>query len=296
MNDPRLIPANGRVAHEALRKIVEADRFVTPTPMAVGHVTTPLRARAYDIDAPRLKELILGEVFDVLEDDGTWAFGQCARDGYVGYVLRAALVEPTVAATHVIAARQSLLIDHPRVRNADDPLALSFGTRVEVLKAVDDFASVMVPLTFEGRDPHKTTGGGYLPQAHLRPLDTDESDPAAVACRFLGTPYHWGGDSGFGIDCSGLVQAALIACGIPCPRDSDQQMALGAGATGPTRRGDLLFWKGHVAMATDDTTMIHASAHRMAVVHEGIQAAADRIAAKGDGPVIARRRITPPRG
>ncbi|WP_246137998.1 C40 family peptidase [Maritimibacter fusiformis] len=296
MSDPRLVPANGRVANEALRGTVEADRYVTPTPMTVGHVTTPLRAQPHDIGAPRQKELILGETFDMLEDDGTWAFGQCARDGYVGYVVRAALVEPTVTATHVIAARQSLLIDHPRIRNADEPLPLSFGTRVEVLESVDDFASVLIPFTFDDRDAHKTTTGGYLPLAHLRPLDQHEPDPVAVAERFLGTPYHWGGDSGFGIDCSGLVQAALIACGIACPRDSDQQITLGEAATGPTRRGDLIFWKGHVAMALDEQVMIHASAHRMAVVQEGIEAAAARIAAQGDGPIIARRRITPPRG
>ncbi len=296
MSDPRRTPANGRVAHVALQGTVAAERYVAPVPLAVGHVTTPLRERPYDIDAPRQKELLLGEVFEVLDDDGTWAFGQCVRDGYVGYVLRAALVDMACTPTHVIAARQSLLLDHPRVRNSDDPLILSFGTRVEVLDTVDDFASVMLPFTFETRDVHKTTTGGYLPLAHLRAVDTPETDPVAVAERFLGTPYHWGGDSGWGIDCSGLVQAALIACGIDCPRDSDQQAELGDEVTGDLRRGDLIFWRGHVAMALDGREMIHASAHRMAVVREDIQTATDRIAAKGDGPVIARRRITRPRG
>jgi cell wall-associated NlpC family hydrolase len=130
-----------------------------------------------------------------------------------------------------------------------------------------------------------------MPAAHLAPVDTFESDPAAVAGMFLGTPYLWGGNTAFGVDCSGLVQAAFTACGLPCPADSDMQMSLGSEVTGALRRGDLLFWKGHVAIVVDEARLIHANAHHMAVAFEGIDAAIARIEAQGDGPVLSRRRI-----
>jgi cell wall-associated NlpC family hydrolase len=132
---------------------------------------------------------------------------------------------------------------------------------------------------------------GCVPLVHLAPLEVPEADPVVVSERFLGTPYLWGGNSAAGIDCSGLVQAACLACGIACPGDSDMQAALGVAAEGPPRRGDLLFWKGHVALVRDAETLIHANAHHMAVTVEGIEAATARIAAQGHGPVTAHRRL-----
>ncbi len=137
----------------------------------------------------------------------------------------------------------------------------------------------------------------FVPAQHLRPLDEPDSDPAAVAQRFTGTPYHWGGNSGFGIDCSGLVQAACLACGVACPGDSDQQEArLGQPLPGGTQpeRNDLLFWKGHVALVVSDSALIHANAHHMAVTCEDIDTALARIEKQGDGLVTSHKRLTMP--
>jgi cell wall-associated NlpC family hydrolase len=118
-----------------------------------------------------------------------------------------------------------------------------------------------------------------------------------VADTLLGTPYLWGGASRWGLDCSGLVQAALLACGIDCPRDSDQQRALGREIDEgePLRRGDLVFWSGHVGLLSDAETLLHANAHHMAVAYEPLGEATARIAAgaqaAGSGEILARRRI-----
>jgi cell wall-associated NlpC family hydrolase len=132
-----------------------------------------------------------------------------------------------------------------------------------------------------------------VPKPHLRPISHPFRDPVTVAQLFFGTPYLWGGNSAFGIDCSGLVQAALLACGIACPGDSDLQAALGNTVPddAPMLRGDLIFWKGHVAMVVDDQTLIHANAHHMAVAYEPIDAAIARIKAQGGGTVTGRRRL-----
>jgi len=134
-------------------------------------------------------------------------------------------------------------------------------------------------------------GGFFVPKPHIRPIERPFSDPVTVAQLFFGTPYLWGGNSAFGIDCSGLVQAAFLACGIDCPGDSDMQMSMGAPASAPYRRGDLLLWKGHVALCVDDEVLIHANAHHMAVAYEPILRAIARIEAQGDGPVTAHRRM-----
>jgi cell wall-associated NlpC family hydrolase len=134
--------------------------------------------------------------------------------------------------------------------------------------------------------------GGFVPAAHLRAMGDWLADPVAVAEMFVGTPYLWGGNSRAGIDCSGLVQAAWLACGRDCPADSDLQQGMGEALPedAALRRGDLIFWKGHVALVVDETRLIHANGHSMDVRHEGIAEAVARITAQGGGPVVARRR------
>jgi cell wall-associated NlpC family hydrolase len=130
-----------------------------------------------------------------------------------------------------------------------------------------------------------------VPRAHLAPV---AGDFVAQAERFLGAPYLWGGRSARGIDCSALVQLALLAAGREAPRDSDMQAALlgtELPARAALRRGDLVFWKGHVGIMRDRDTLIHANAHHMAVAAEPFGPAAARIAAAGGGPVTGRRRL-----
>jgi cell wall-associated NlpC family hydrolase len=129
--------------------------------------------------------------------------------------------------------------------------------------------------------------GGAVVVQHLAPLGSFERDWTAVAERLLGVPYLWGGKTSLGIDCSGLVQVALAACGIGCPRDTDMQ-AEAAGAPLPLdagienlRRGDLVFWTGHVGIMRNETILLHANAHHMQVASEPLLEAAERFAGRG---------------
>jgi cell wall-associated NlpC family hydrolase len=274
--DRRLTPANGRVAALSLQGQVQADRFTEGERRRIGPALADLR------DAPggrRERQLLHGEQVTVYEDEGGWAFVQAARDGYVGYLASDALIAPSEP-TQMVAVPASHLYTAANLKSPE-AMGLSFGSRLRIVSGHGSF--------------YETDTGHFVPRPHVRPVNRPFADAATVAQLFFGAPYLWGGNSIRGIDCSGLVQAALLACGIACPGDSDlQEAALGAALPDgePLARGDLVFWKGHVALAVDGETLIHANAHHMAVAYEPFAAAARRIEAQGGGPVTSRRRLT----
>ncbi len=275
MTDRRLTPANGRVAHASLRGQVAAHAYVDGT---FARVWAPITDLLTAPDGRRDRQVIHGDRLLVLERRDGFAFVQAEKDGFCGYIAEAAL-GPDWAATHSIALRGSHLYSEPNLKRPEIGL-LTFGSRIAAVGETGRFV--------------ETATGHFIPEQHLRPLDQPFEDPAAVAMLFLGTPYLWGGNSGTGIDCSGLVQAALLACGLSCPGDSDLQwMRVGQPLPQgtPARRNDLLFWPGHVALAVDDATMIHANGNRMAVTLEPIGAAIARIDAAGEGPFLGLRRF-----
>ncbi|MET0921844.1 MAG: NlpC/P60 family protein [Xanthobacteraceae bacterium] len=277
--DPRLTPARADIAAKHLEGKVEAARFVEGELREVAEPQAPLR-RAPSPEAPLDTEALKGERVTVYEttDEG-WAWGQLESDGYVGWLPAGALRSPGPAPTHRVVALRTLAFPGPSIKLP--PLeALPLGCRLAVARIETPFAL--------------TASGGFIPARHIAPLDASESDFVAVAERFVGAPYLWGGKTSLGLDCSGLVQVALATCGIRCPRDSDmQEKALGqpvaAADLSDLRRGDLLFWKGHVAIVRDRETLLHANAFHMAVAAEPINEATARIRAAGSEPTSVRR-------
>ena len=246
---------------------------------------TARRAVAIRIDpqprAEQLDQLLVGEIFDVLEAAGDWVYGQARRDGYVGWARVDDLAVGTAPPTHRVAALRSLALAEPTPRAAGlVVLALNALVTIESLR--DGFAQAV--------------GLGWIPLPHLVPIGRFETDPAAVAERFAGSPYLWGGRDGDGIDCSGLVQQALYACGRACPRDSDQQALMGVPvAPAALRRNDLVCWPGHIGVMADGDRLIHASGLQMAVVVEALaDAVAARIATAGAPTTFRRLSDRPP--
>ncbi|MFG1361335.1 C40 family peptidase [Xanthobacter pseudotagetidis] len=274
--DPRITPARPDLAWEGVRDQVAAPRYVAGELRRVTAPVAPLRRHPAG-DAPLDSEALLGESVRVLEEDAEgWAWAQLLADGYVGYLPAEALAPLAGAPTHKVVALRTFLFPGPDIK-LPPIAALPFGARVSVNGERERFL---------------VTGEGFLFSGHLAPINRSETDPVAVAARFVGTPYLWGGRSSLGLDCSGLVQTALNACGIAAPRDSDmQERALGAPAAldGPFRRGDLLFWPGHVAIAEAPDTLLHANAFHMAVAREPLGPALERIAAAGSALMSVRR-------
>lgn len=298
--DARLTPFSGRIAHVSLQGRVAAERFTEGTPATVVPDCADLLAAPDPAPRSILRQLRMGDRVTVLEWRGGYAYVMAARDGYCGW-LRAAWLSDTVAEpTHVLATRASHLYPVPEMKASGSVIAVSLGARLRVTGQEGRFARVALPRPApaprpDGGQAPARPAERYIPLSHLRPLSEPERDPVAVAERLLGTPYLWGGNGGAGIDCSGLVQLALTLCGQRCPGDSDlQEAALGetmASGTAP-RRGDLLFWKGHVAWVADAGRLLHANAHHMAVAQEPLPEALARIAAQGDGEVTRHARLS----
>jgi cell wall-associated NlpC family hydrolase len=276
-HDPRLTPARPDLAAAHLQGQVTAARFVVGETLETAEPVADLR-RAPSPDAPLDTQVLLGERLTVYEiSEEGWAWGQLAADGYVGYLSAAALRAPRLAPTHKVASVRTLVFPGPSAKLP--PIdALALGARLAVERFEPPFAV--------------TAAGGFVPARHLAAIDATESDFVAVAERFVGAPYLWGGKTSLGLDCSGLVQVALGACGIFCLRDSDQQeAALGTAlASGEDpRRGDLVFWRDHVGIVRDAATLIHANAFHMAVAIEPTAEAIARIAAGGSAVTGMRR-------
>jgi hypothetical protein len=285
--DPRLILAlptaktdGWDLADLALEGRVAAAAYVRPTPMQTTVAAAGLRATP-DPFASQVDQLLFGERFEVLTTCDGFAFGQARRDGYVGWAPIEALSTGYIPPTHWVRALRTFVFPETSIK-APPIACLSMNALVTVEAREGPFAKLL--------------GGGWIPARHLARIGEVEADPAAVAMRYLGAPYLWGGRDSVGLDCSGLVQQAFYACGLFAPRDSDMHTVLGAPVADldPLMRNDLVFWRGHVGMMLDAERLIHANAYHMAVAIEPLRDAIDRIRAAGGGEPTACRRIAAP--
>ena len=274
--DPRLNPYRRDIAARHLQGQVEAAQFVDGTVYEVIEPIADLRrepAPEAALDTQALK----GERVTVYEvSDEGWAWGQLETDGYVGYLSANALGPVGPLPTHRVCVPRTFGFPGPDIK-LPPMIALPMGARVDIARETERFAL--------------DAFNWHYPLSHVAPLAKRQPDFVAVGEMFMNAPYLWGGKSSLGIDCSGLVQIALQLAGVSCPRDTYmQESALGRPKSlTELRRGDLIFWKGHVAIACDTTTIIHANAHHMMVAKEPITEAIIRIKRTGSDVTSVKR-------
>lgn len=271
MADKRVTPARTDLAASHLRGEVDAPRYAEGETFCVGVGRASLRVRPSD-DAAQDSELLLGERFIVYDRADGWAWGQAASDLYVGYIKETALAAPFAPQARVSALMAPVFALADLKTPVRDLLPLN--AQVAVRKRDGDYVDI---------------GSGFVHQRHLEA--GGEKDFVAVAQRFLGVPYVWGGKTAAGLDCSGLIQTSLQAVGKAAPRDTDMmEKALGEPIDiADVRRGDLVFWKGHMGVMLDGRMFLHANAFHMQVAVEPLGDAMARIE-KIAGPVTSVKR------
>jgi Bacterial dipeptidyl-peptidase Sh3 domain/NlpC/P60 family len=276
--DRRLTPARPDLAAAHLKGRFAADRYVDGVAMEVKEGVVDLR-REPRPDAPVDTQALYGERVTVYDELEGWAWAQLARDGYVGWMAASALWSQLSEPTHRVCVARTFVYPGPSIK-APPILALPLSAEVSIVDERDAFLV--------------TRDRGFVWRPHLAPLDAPAKDFVAVAETLIGMPYLWGGKSAIGVDCSGLVQIALAAAGAPAPRDSDMQEA-GLGAPveigAPLVRGDLIFWKGHVGIMRDATTLLHANGTHMLVSSEPLDLVRALNLAAGAGDITGVRRL-----
>jgi cell wall-associated NlpC family hydrolase len=285
--DPRLYAYRADLAAASLRDQVSAFRYVSGRPAQVVHGVADVRRRP-EASAPLDTQFLCGEQVTVYEEADGWAWVQNATDGYVGYVRSSALGAEVQTPTHSVAVLRTFLYPEPNIKTPPVD-CLSMTSPVAVVGTKDRFSEVRLA---------KPGAGGWIYSKHLAATGDVAPDYLETARRFLWAPYLWGGKSSLGLDCSALVQIALNRAGIPCPRDSYMQ-ATTVGSPVPfdtpdtaQRRGDLIYFPGHVAIATDDTMVLSPNGHAMLVTIEPLADLLGRVRAESGGRgIITVRRL-----
>jgi cell wall-associated NlpC family hydrolase len=274
--DPRTTLARPDLADQRLEGIVRAERYAEARQMRCVAPSSSV-FKAPDVTSEQQDQLLFGEAFDVLEERDGWSWGQAQRDGYVGYLSSKNLAPRSELPTHRVKALRTGGFSQPDLKSPFTGL-YSLNALVRAGRTENGFVDA--------------GEAGWIHEPHLAPIDEFETDPLAVAGRFLGAPYVWGRRDSLGLDCSGLIQQAFYACGRACPRDTDMQLEAfdQPAPLSELARGDLVFWRNHVGMMADRERLLHANSFHMAVAVEPLAAAVARIKSSGAGELVALRR------
>ncbi len=280
--DPRFNAFRPDLADERLKDQVEADRYI-PGDDAHVHLDSVPLFKEPTFDDQLQTEALYGEGVRIFEIRDGWGWGQLMGDHYVGYIPLDGLSPGFMIPTHKIRALRSFIYSEPDIKSPPVALA-SMLSSLNVVEEQGEFYELL--------------DGFFVHQRHAVVLGDFETDFVAVAERFIGTPYLWGGRTSLGLDCSALVQIALAACNFDAPRDSDvQERSLGEALQdrndlAQLQRGDLVFWRGHIGIMRDRSEFLHANAFHMEVASEPLRVAIERIQKSGGGEITALKRLT----
>ena len=272
--DPRLTPANEIVACSTLKGKINHSNFVEAKNYQVN---VPFVDLLGSPDGKRNRQLIYGSKVKFFSAAKGWAFIQNTYDNYVGYVPESTIASETQK-THIVTAPLAHVFMEPNIKSKNIEI-LPLAARVSGEVIENGFLEIEL---------------GWISVSQLKRKTELSEDPVEISKLLQNAPYLWGGNTTLGIDCSGLIQISLLLCGIDCPGDSDQQMnTLGQNIDigSPRKKGDILFWQGHVAWALNESQILHANAYHMATVIEEANEAIERIKKQDNNSVIAHKRL-----
>jgi cell wall-associated NlpC family hydrolase len=291
--DPRITPFKSDMAASYLKGQVDAKHYSEGTLMEVVCPVLDMLQSPFS-DKGLITQALFGETMIIYDRQHDWCWGQLVTDGYVGWVRAAGLKlhrQGPDAQARVNVVR-SFVYPTPSIKTV--PLCvLSFGARVQCVQCGETVPAKGTSLPMCAVAPR-----GFMIADHLKDTDKPVADWVALAELFLNVPYLWGGRSSVGLDCSALVQLSLATTGLIVPRDSDMQerelgesLPLISVEKKALKRGDLVFWKGHVAIMQDEKTCLHANAITMKVTSDPLLKVQNIIAAAGGGGITSVKRV-----
>lgn len=192
-----------------------------------------------------LKEILFGEKFIKIKQCKNFFYGYCEYDNYKGYIKKNNLILSKKKHNYLINSSKAFLYKNRKI-NSKTKNFLYLNSRVYISKISKTFSRI---------------NDKWIKNSDLKPLNKKKNDHfLKKVSLFNNSKYVWGGNTVDGIDCSGLVQELMKNVSKKCPRDSIEQEVYFKKKVKLThiKKGDLLFWKGHVAIAINNKKCVHA--------------------------------------
>ncbi len=260
--DQRICPIRKGLASADYYGLIKNCKFVKGSIYTVHSTYSPLYFEKKQKNLT--SQLLFGEYFRVFDVNDGVAWGQSLRDNYVGYTSIQNLRKRKIISNYKVQSLRTFIYGGPSIKV--DPLNyLSFNSLVNVTKKKRNFS--FIPSV------------GWCISKDLSKINNIKFSLYDISLQYLQTPYLWGGRDSMGLDCSGLIQNLYQMIGINLPRDTDLQAAYFSKYVDESKikLGDLIFWRGHVAMVLDKKNIIHANAYHMKTQIEPLKSAKKRI-------------------
>ena len=233
----------------------------------------------------RVSELLYGETATAFAETEDFYILQSNHDNYVAYGKKNDFTPTKNQAKMQVQVKSAPLFAKADIKS---PILgyLSGGSLITTPKLEKNYYKIKARL-------HGKSQTAYIHKSHIgkkQKLKPSINSILQTARSFLGLPYIWGGRSYRGVDCSGLVQLVLMAHSIPCPRDSDMQANSIGKPVKTMKKGDLIFWHGHVGFYTG-THLLHAYGGTCLVQEDKTSDIFPRLTEATDADICAIRRL-----